>query len=930
MLARLATLLLMAGGLEFQEPFDYPDGAEAEPAWYAEALGWEVRDGAMLAECGPKGFLTLIKAPHGRSVEIEATLTVTRRTGTEWGVAGVAIRRDPRNHWHLALVETPAAHGHRHVVELQEMVDGRWPALGDAETRLEAVRFEGNTFDWQYGRPYRLRIEMTTEGVAGTVAELDGTVRTRIAYAFGQTKAVRAGQPALDGGGFEAIFDDVTAKVDDVVPAPNEPEREIPPYTLDGFDTMRGKATGFFHPERIDGRWWMVDPHGRGFYMVGTDHASYYVHWCERLGYAPYHKNMQARHGSEQAWADETADRLKRWGFNTLPANHSRHLRYRHFAHIEFLAWGSTFSPVDDIVPKTTWTGLPNVFSPTWERFCEKRARAQCAPNRGDPWLIGYFIDNELEWWGKIHREWGVFVEAWKKPADHSAKQAWLAFVKQHVKDIAAFNRQWGVNAPSFEALASHTQPGGPICDEAKDLARGFLRLVADRYFRIASEAIRRHDPDHLVLGCRFAGNAPDIWDIAGKYCDVVSLNTYPRIDVHRGVPESLVAFLKQCHATCGRPMMITEWSFPALDAGLPCKHGAGMRVDTQAQKTACFRHYQKLLFSLPFMIGSNYFMWADEPALGISKTFPEDSNYGLVNVEGKPYTLLTQACAALNPRACRLHRTGKVNVASPPKLVGWLVPRASGRAETPQADAVLELGDLTVRLRPTAEGDTPICRFELDAKPLGSLRCMLHQQGRGDVWAHADRAKVLGIRSNPDVHAVDIEFASGQPGQQGAPATDSPRAYRAGWRLLVPKRPVAVPFVASQCLWVENVDQRPFQLVEVFHWIAPTLGGSPEGDVAAGRNVPNYYVAGAGWVDPEAGLGIGVTYLSGKGYSCSYWRNPSGGFHSDMRLAVNETLRPGQRVALTAPPVFVFGFRQDGPNARSLAAVEILRAVIP
>ena len=42
------------------------------------------------------------------------------------------------------------------------------------------------------------------------------------------------------------------------------------------------------------------------------------------------------------------------------------------------------------------------------------------------------------------------------------------------------------------------------------------------------------------------------------------------------------------------RPMIITEWSFPALDSGLPCKHGAGMRVDTQAAEGGLLPHLRQ------------------------------------------------------------------------------------------------------------------------------------------------------------------------------------------------------------------------------------------------------------------------------------------------------------------------------------------------
>jgi hypothetical protein len=105
-----------------------------------------------------------------------------------------------------------------------------------------------------------------------------------------------------------------------------------------------------------------------------------------------------------------------------------------------------------------------------------------------------------------------------------------------------------------------------------------------------------------------------------------------------------------------GKPMMVTEWSFPAYDSGLPCKHGAGQRVDTQAQRAFCFEAFQKFVFASPYMVGSSYFMWLDDPAQGGAPWFPEDSNYGLVDVNGKPYELLTQTAARINPQAADLH----------------------------------------------------------------------------------------------------------------------------------------------------------------------------------------------------------------------------------------------------------------------------------
>jgi len=920
---------LVLGGVEHRDSFNYPDGSEGEPAWFAE-VGWEVRGGQMVAETRGRTFAILQSVPHGRKVTAEVVLTVAERKPGQWATAGLAIRRDEANYWHLALVEAPESEGRRHYVELQEMLDGHWLAQVD-RAKLSATSNVGTDFAWQYNRPYRLRIVLTPEGIEGAVSELDGTVRSRRGYQF-DNQAVTSGQPALDNDGFVSRFDDVAVTVGEPVDPPPKPVPTIKPYVLQGFDAIRGKATGFFHPEQINGTWWLIDPTGRGFYMIGTDHISYHVHWCEKLGYAPYHRNMQAKYGTEAAWADAVARQLERWGFNTLPANHSPLLRYRRFAHILWLGWGSGFSSVEDIVPKTTWTGLPNVFSPQWAKYCDKLARLHCAPNRNDPWGIGYFIDNELEWYGKIHRPWGVFVEAWKKPATHSAKQAWVKFVREQGGDIERFNRCWGTRLASFDDLLGNTAPGTPQSDAAHEMAHRFLRLVAEQYFRIAAEAIRRHDPNHLILGCRFAGDAPDIWDIAGTYCDIVSLNTYPRIDVDRGIPPSLVEFLRERHAKCGRPMMITEWSFPALDAGLPCQHGAGMRVDTQVQKTRCFEFYQTLLFSLPFMVGSNYFMWVDEPAEGIHHAFPEDSNYGLVNVLGEPYKLLTEACARLNLRVYELHRAGRVETASPPKPAGWVTAEPKRSSATQSGSVELSVGAMRMELPHTGRA----CRITLGDHLLGTFTGLIHQQAGQDFWVVSDQAALVGLSHADGVVVADLMLRFGIPegsgprtddksrgSDQGGPAS---RRYRAGWRLRIPTGQVRTPFFASECLWVENTDSHPWDLAEVFHWVDPSVGGSPTDDQPDGPDVPNYYLPAAGWADRKVGLGIGATYLPDSAYTCRYWRDPAGGIHSDLCLSVHRRLGPGELYSVSAPPVFVFAYQAKEPGALASSAREVMQ----
>ena len=433
-------------------------------------------------------------------------------------------------------------------------------------------------------------------------------------------------------------------------------EQSRPQYSGMGYDEVRSEATGYFRVEELDGVWWLIDPTGRCFFAIGTDHVNYHVHWCEKLGYAPYHRNVAARYGSESAWASSSVERLKRWGFNALGSRSSYHARYQGLPHPENLRMGAAFARRANIVPPTRWTGFPDVFSPEFEAFCDEFARERCTPHADDPWLLGWFIDNELEWHHWTTR--GLLYSAMNKISGHPAKVGLVQLLRRRHPDAASFNAAWGTSLDDLSQLAQLPSVRPAATKAAEEDEAAFKRLVAERYFSVTTGAIRRHDPNHLILGFRFAGQAGHVWDIAGEHCDIVSVNCYRELDVESGeFTDGFPEQLDQWHRQAQRPMMVTEWSFPALDAGLPCKHGGGQRVPTQTDRAKAFRTFQEYLFSRPYMVGSNYFMWADEPALGISRRFPEDSNYGLVNVEDEPYEELTRAARDLNSRVCEIHR---------------------------------------------------------------------------------------------------------------------------------------------------------------------------------------------------------------------------------------------------------------------------------
>lgn len=642
------------GAFTFKEDFSkYKEGSDASPTWQTSSINWRVEKGLIINDDLGKSNLILHKSPYGRVLTLSANVIVRERKSTDWKIAGITVYLDSGHFWHLALVEAPEYQGYRHFAELAQMLDGEWNTQG----RLKMVSDGGfDGFNWEYNQPYRLEMKLTGEGIEGSIYDAQGNLLAKRSYLFEDKQAVKFGKVGLTNSGFLTAFDDVEVNIMEEEKY-SPPKPAYPPYKGKGWNGIKSQAKGFFYTKEINGVWWLIDPDGNAFYSVGTDHCNYYVHGSEILGYAPYNKFVSQKYGSEEKWGDSAAKRLLSWGFTSLGTNSSRGVRYKGLPHTEFAGLGASFARIDYITKPINWTGFPNVFHPKFEEYCMKQAKEICSPHKDDPWLIGYFIDNELEWYGKGGKEWGLVDDIFRLPPGNSAKIALINFLKEKYKDIKAFNKAWGVKLASFAQLDSLTEPIQPTTEQGIKDKIEFVGIIAERYFKITTKAIKAADPNHLVLGCRFAWDAPaPAWSAAGKYCDVVSVNMYPWVDLKtekvRDVEELLTKHYKQTH----KPFMLTEWSFPALDSGLPCTHGAGERFATQEERAKAFAIFQNLLFRLPFMVGSHYFMWVDEPKEGISRGFPENTNYGLVNEKDEPYVLLVDTASKLNPLVYHIH----------------------------------------------------------------------------------------------------------------------------------------------------------------------------------------------------------------------------------------------------------------------------------
>jgi len=428
------------------------------------------------------------------------------------------------------------------------------------------------------------------------------------------------------------------------------------PDRYGGWTSLKGETTGFFHVEEVDGRHWMVTPDGNVFFSMGINHTDIDGYYEPDRDRHPYRENVLALYGSEEGWAEETAGRLTAWGLNTIGS----------WSSVELLRTRLPYTVMLDISGGDWLSGyIPDYFSEAYQEHAEEQALQRCGPRRGDPMLVGYFLDNELHWGPDWRSRRDLFYEFFALPAESAGKRALVNMLRErHGGDMASLNSAWEEELESFDELMSMDSIGNGATRGPTDRAEGdrsaFRAMAAERYFDVACEAVRRHDPDHMILGVRFVSHLmpAEVVRASASCLDVVSVNHYELDEDLRPVIEALGDFvsadgwLREFHELSGRPLLVSEFSFRAADSGLPNTRPPSPVIpvlESQGDRADGFEDYATRCQLAPYMVGYHWYAYMDEPATG--RFDGENSNFGLVNERDEPYLPLVNRMTLVNPR---------------------------------------------------------------------------------------------------------------------------------------------------------------------------------------------------------------------------------------------------------------------------------------
>lgn len=443
-------------------------------------------------------------------------------------------------------------------------------------------------------------------------------------------------------------------------------------------------ATGFFTTARRDGRWWLVTPSGHLFFSLGVDTINSgaativqpreaMFQWLPAAGdplakffgttgsvlYGPnksgktfdfYQANLERKYGPEfeTAWRTATLSRLKSWGFNTIGNWSDEALAaMKCVPYTATLGVGGGHARVAS--GSDYWAKMHDPFDPQFAADCAAAFRDKATRLKGDPWCLGYFVDNELSWSGGSVEggRYGLAYGALAANADQPAKKAFLAQLQAKHGTTAKLNAAWGTLLAGWDALALPYQASQtPNAAQKADMG-AFVTAFARRYFTVVRDTLKKYDPNHLYLGCRLANYTTEAARAAGAVCDVVSFNIYkPSLD-----PKEW-AFTQDL----GKPCMIGEFHFGATDRGL--FHPGLGPTPNQAARADAYRAYVRSVLDSPAFVGAHWFQYVDEPLTG--RTLDgENYNIGFVSVTDTPYPELVAAAREIHAEAYARHAKG-------------------------------------------------------------------------------------------------------------------------------------------------------------------------------------------------------------------------------------------------------------------------------
>lgn len=392
---------------------------------------------------------------------------------------------------------------------------------------------------------------------------------------------------------------------------------------------------GYFRVASCGGRSYLLDPDNGAVILHGIQHV------CPGTSSA-HQEALKSKYGTDTRWSEETGKLIAdnhinyiSYGSNRIeafPAAIRTQLlapKTQKIAYAENLYLLRTFmwdmsKNLGYAFEEDKYNRLVLLFEPTFATYIDHLVQEKAALFAGDRHFIGFYLDNELPFASYQNAEplRGIDLKHFLSLPDRY----------QAARDYARnFMQDRGI--ASIAAITQNDQ-------------EEFRKRVAETYYRLTTETVRRYDTDHLILGTRlhdWSKYNQQVVEACARYCDLVSINYYGRWQ-----PET--DFLANLKTWCGtKPFLVSEFYTKAADAsykgtGYANTEGGGWLVHTQKNRGEFYQNFCLRLLETRNCVGWIHFEYND----GYDSD-GKASNKGVVSIEYEPYASFLSYMRQLN-----------------------------------------------------------------------------------------------------------------------------------------------------------------------------------------------------------------------------------------------------------------------------------------
>ncbi len=453
---------------------------------------------------------------------------------------------------------------------------------------------------------------------------------------------------------------------------------------------------GFVHVERQDGIWFMINADGERFIPTGMNHVGP-MHrfarynrkfWVEKFGEDVFSANGQTdwKGPGVKRWMEQIAKDHLDHGFNTLAFHHPMTMPTEYCNELELYYIGKVkYSHVN---PKRARKFSRNkkyadVFDPAWLRGLDVFVQNYTSRHKDSKYLLGYSFEDlpaytihhlEKRITRFEHHPW--IIDIISKPGLTNGKRAWVDVLKKQYPTAAEAAEMYQLDASDWTDL--HEVAEWPL---PKDPDKGFAdqalmnAKIVEAYLKGYHDAIRKHDPNHLIFGDKIQNQRPQpdwVWEIVRKYVDVILIQDY---DFFTPAHEKK---LRRIHDLTGKPIINGDHSYGVLRPHMTSVKG--IPVDSAEEKGKQYATYLRGILNLPFMLGWQTCGYLETWEGATDATGKQQTGY--FDPFGKPIEAALSQAREANARALEWHENaGRLrNVYSTKQLLGRQRPVAPNK----------------------------------------------------------------------------------------------------------------------------------------------------------------------------------------------------------------------------------------------------------